>query len=407
MRSMPVVAPSARTQGVSDTASTPKARIHSAMLWTPFVLALIGLVFQFSVGITELLRPNRDGVFPDMLTALRPALMQSMWFVIGAAAMGVCRAIHARFWLGTAWFWLLLSAIGLAWLAAKLPGVMTLNGATRWIGLPLPGVGLITVQPAEFFKLATLLWFAWAYSAIRPRCVWFGFALWLAGIALIVLQPDKDTAGLVFLIGFGVLFLGGLNWGRVMQVLALALVGIGILAMAPLMLSHLRNEPLEKQPGAYVTRRVLAVLNPRAYERDIGYQMVRAQIAVGSGGLTGVGLGEGREKHHLPAAENDYIFATIAEETGLVGSLVVVGLLGLFVGSCFRSAERAPTRPARLFLGGLGVWVGAGALMNISMAIGLLPTMGLPLPFVSAGGSALVSLMAAVGIAQSLVKETP
>jgi cell division protein FtsW len=172
------------------------------------------------------------------------------------------------------------------------------------------------------------------------------------------------------------------------------------------MLSHIRNEPLEKQPGAYVTRRVLATLNPRAYESDIGYQMVRAQIAVGSGGLLGVGLGEGREKHHLPAAENDYIFATIAEETGLVGSLLVVGLLGLFVWSCFRIAERAPTRPARLFLAGLGVWVGGGALMNISMAIGLLPTMGLPLPFVSAGGSALVSLMAAVGIAQSLMKET-
>jgi cell division protein FtsW len=377
------------------------------MLWTPFVLALIGLVFQFSVGITELLRPNRDGVFPDMMAALRPALMQTAWLAIGAGAMGVCGAIRGRLWLGTAWLWLLLGFMGLAWLTAKLPGAITLNGATRWIGMPLSGVGLITVQPAEFFKLATLLWFVWAYSAVRPKGVWLGVALWLAGIALIVLQPDKDTAGLVFLIGFGVMFLGGLSWSRVIQGLTLAALGGVLLTVVPLMLSHIRNEPLEKQPGAYVTRRVLATLNPRAYESDIGYQMVRAQIAVGSGGLVGVGLGEGREKHHLPAAENDYIFATIAEETGLVGSLLVVGLLGLFVWSCFRNAERAPTRPARLFLAGLGVWVGVGALMNISMAIGLLPTMGLPLPFVSAGGSALVSLMAAVGIAQSLMKETP
>lgn len=407
MRSLPASAASSRIRSAPDTASAPKARVHSAMLWTPFVLALIGLVFQFSVGITELLRPNRDGVFPDMMTALRPALMQTAWLAIGAAAMGVCGAIRGRLWLGTAWLWLLLGFMGLAWLTAKLPGAITLNGATRWIGMPLSGVGLITVQPAEFFKLATLLWFVWAYSAVRPKGVWFGVALWLAGIALIVLQPDKDTAGLVFLIGFGVMFLGGLRWGRVIQGLTLAALGGVLLTVVPLMLSHIRNEPLEKQPGAYVTRRVLATLNPRAYESDIGYQMVRAQIAVGSGGLVGVGLGEGREKHHLPAAENDYIFAAIAEETGLVGSLLVVGLLGLFVWSCFRNAEHAPTRPARLFLAGLGVWVGVGALMNISMAIGLLPTMGLPLPFVSAGGSALVSLMAAVGIAQSLMKETP
>jgi len=407
MKSLSTTAPSMRTQSASDPTRLPKARVHSAMLWTPFLLALIGLVFQFSVGITELLRPNKDGTFPDLLTALRPALMQGAWFVIGAVVMGACRTIRARFWLGTAWFWLLLGFMGLLWLTAKLPGALTLNGATRWVGITLPGIGMITVQPAEFFKLAILLWFVCAYSAVRPRGVWFGFALWLAGTALIVLQPDKDTAMLVFLIGFGVMFLGGLRWGTVMLWLTLAfLVGV-LLTVMPLMLSHLRNEPLEKQPGAYVTRRVLAVLNPRAYEGDIGYQMVRAQIAVGSGGLIGVGLGEGREKHHLPAAENDYIFATIAEETGLVGSLLVVGLLGLFVWACFRSAERAPTRAARLFLGGLGGWVGIGALMNISMAIGLLPTMGLPLPFVSAGGSALVSLMAAVGIAQSLMQEAP
>lgn len=407
MKSLPATAPSMRIHSASDTTRAQKARVHSAMLWAPFLLALIGLVFQFSVGITDLLRPNKDGTFPDMLTALRPAFMQSAWLVVSAVAMGVCRTIRARFWLGTAWLWLLLSFMGLMWLAAKLPGAFSLNGATRWMGVPLPGVGLITVQPAEFFKLATLMWFAWAYGAVRPRGVWFGVAVWLAGIALIVLQPDKDTAGLVFLIGFGVMFLGGLSWSRVMQGLTLAFLAGVLLTVGPLMLSRLRNEPLEKQPGSYVTRRVLAAPTPRAYESDIGYQMVRAQIAVGSGGLIGVGLGEGREKHHLPAAENDYIFATIAEETGLIGSLLVVGLLALFVWACFCSAERAPTRPARLFLGGLGIWVGLGALMNISMAVGLLPTMGLPLPFVSAGGSALVSLMAAIGIAQSLIQEAP
>ncbi len=407
MRSLSAHASVARARSAAETASVPRVQIHSAMVWTPFVLALIGLVFQFSVGITELLRLDKGGAAPSLFTALRPALMQTAWLIVGAGAMGVARLVRGRFWLGTAWLWLILSLLGLAWLALRLPGTITLNGATRWIGVSLPGVGAVTVQPAEFFKFAVLLWFVWVYSAARPKGVLLGGLLWLAGIVLIVRQPDKDTAGLIFLIGFGVMFLGGLSWSRVLQGLTLAMLAGLLLTFVPLLLSYLRNQPLEKQPGAYVTRRVLATLNPRAYESDIGYQMVRAQIAVGSGGLLGVGLGEGREKHHLPAAENDYIFATIAEETGLVGGLLVVGLLGLFVWSCLRNAERAPTRPARLFLGGLGVWVGVGALMNISMAIGLLPTMGLPLPFVSAGGSALVSLMVAVGVAQSLMREKP
>ncbi len=403
--SLPVSASSTRV--ASPAPSAFRARYPNAVVWLPFLLASIGLVFQFSVGIAELLRLDPKGGAPSPLEALRPAVMQTAWLVLGALAMGVCASIRGRLWLSTAWLWLVLGFLGLMWLALKLPGSITLNAATRWIGLTVPSVGLITLQPAEFFKWATLLWFVWAYSAARPRGVWLGRVIWLLGVGLIALQPDKDTAGLVFLIGFGVMFLGGLSWRNVLQGLTLAILGVAVLTVAPLVMSHIRNTPLEKQPGAYVTRRVLATLDPWSHESDIGYQMVRAQIAVGSGGLLGVGLGEGREKHHLPAAENDYIFATIAEETGLVGSLTVVGLLGLFVWACFRCAERAPTRSARLFWGGLGIWVGVGALMNISMAIGLLPTMGFPLPFVSAGGSALVSLMAAVGVGVALMKETP
>lgn len=388
----------------SAPAAARAARVHPALLWTPFVLALVGLFFQTSISVGELSRLTKEGTAPDIVSTLRPVLMQSLWLVIGAAAMAVCGRVRGQFWLASAWVGLLLSWGALLWLALKLPGALTINGATRWISVPMG----MTVQPVEFYKLATLLWLAAVWSAPRMRPAlgtWLLALLWFSGIALIILQPDKDTAGLVFLLGFGICFLGGL---RAHWVLLGVLTGgllMGAVVATPLVLGALRNQPWQTQPGAYVVKRMQATLDPWAHEREVGYQMVRAQIAVGSGGLLGVGVGVGREKHGLPAVESDYIFAAIAEELGLLGSLTVIGLFALLVWACFHSAARAPTRAGRLYLAGLGLWIGVGALMNLSMAVGLLPTMGLPLPFVSAGGSALVSLMAAIGIGHALMQE--
>lgn len=390
----------------SAPAAARAARVHPALLWTPFVLALVGLFFQTSISVGELSRLTKEGTAPDIVSTLRPVLMQSLWLVIGAAAMAVCGRVRGQFWLASAWVGLLLSWGALLWLALKLPGALTINGATRWISVPM--LQGMTVQPVEFYKLATLLWLTalWSAPRLRPTLgTWLLAVLWFSGVALIILQPDKDTAGLVFLLGFGMCFLGGL---RAYWVLLGVLMGgllMGAVVAMPLVLGALRNQPWQTQPGAYVVKRLQATLDPWAHERGVGYQMVRAQIAVGSGGLLGVGVGVGREKHGLPAVESDYIFAAIAEELGLVGSLMVLGLFALLVWACFHSAARAPTRAGRLYLAGLGLWIGVGALMNLSMAVGLLPTMGLPLPFVSAGGSALVSLMAAIGIGHALMQE--
>jgi cell division protein FtsW len=133
--------------------------------------------------------------------------------------------------------------------------------------------------------------------------------------------------------------------------------------------------------------------------------MVRAQIAVGSGGFARFAIGEGREKRYLPAAENDYIFATIAEETGFVGCLVCIGLYAWLIALLLRLWSATPSRFGRLFVGGLAMWIGLQALINMGMAIGLLPTVGVPLPFISAGGSSLISLMAALGIALAIARE--
>ncbi|MDW8106481.1 MAG: FtsW/RodA/SpoVE family cell cycle protein [Armatimonadota bacterium] len=406
LRGTPAVV--ALPHGGGAVAPARTAHLHPFLQVLPLVLAGIGLVFQASVGISELLRWNDSSMSASVWRALRPTAMQALWLLVGVAAMSICAQIRGRFWVAVAWLWLLVGLGSLIWLQLGLPGSITIQGATRWLGFRVPGIGTITVQPAEFYKLATLLWFVGIYSARRPRWSFgarLGTLLWLGGVGLILLQPDKDTAALVFLIGLAVAFVGGMHLRSLLLVL-LALVAVGSAVVAtPIVLSLARNQPLEQQPGAYVAKRVLAMLNPEAYAHDTAYQMLRAQIAVGSGGLMGVGIGAGREKRHLPAAENDYIFATIAEETGLVGSLTVLGLFALVVWACFESAARAPTRAGRLYLMGLGSWIGIGALMNLGMAVGLLPTMGLPLPFVSAGGSALVSLMAAIGIGAALMRE--
>ena len=162
--------------------SVRTARVHPALLWTPFALALVGLLFQGSIAIGELNRLTRDGYAPDPLMTLRPVLMQALWLLMGAGVLRGCSRVRGRFWLVSAWVWLLLGWGALLWLALKLPGALTLNGATRWIGAPIPVLSGITLQPAEFYKLATLLWLTAVCSAprLRPTLgLWLGVLLWL------------------------------------------------------------------------------------------------------------------------------------------------------------------------------------------------------------------------------------
>jgi len=333
--------------------------------------------------------------------------MQSLWLVLGLCLMSLIARFPLRFWQATAGVWLVLGALSL--LALFVPGVgKTINHATRWLALPLPALGTVLVQPSEAFKLITILWFAWVYSTQRP--VWSpwavaGTAIWLLAVAAIERQPDLGTALLIAMIAVGIAFLGGARLSKLLLLLGAGAALVALVLFLPVIRGVIEGEPWEQQRNAYRLQRIIALMDPWAHQQDVGYQMVRAQLAVGSGGFARLGIGEGREKRYLPAAENDYIFATIAEETGFVGSMAVIVLMGLVVYHCFRLACQVRTRFGRLVVLGLALWIGLSALINIGMAIGLLPTVGLPLPFVSAGGSALLSLMAGLGIAQAAARE--
>ncbi len=391
-------ATASQRQGIAATA--PARHLVPALFWLPVVLSAIGLVFLTSVSIGGILKPG--ALLHSPLEPFRQVIQQACWLVLGVVLMLGLSRVPVRFWQVSAWFW--MAALSVLLLAMWwIPGLGTMrNGAVRWIEFPIPFLGQVGFQPSEMFKLATLLFFAALYS--KPMATWHKgilIALWLLALVAIERQPDFGTMALIGMLGFGMAFLGGESGGR------LALWGCGLaLSFALLIgLPHLKSLSGSSSPPSelnYRVKRIVAMLNPWAYEYDIGYQMVRAQIAVGSGGLFRFAIGEGREKRYLPTAESDYIFATIAEETGFVGCLVCIGLLGWLVATCMRLASCAPSRFGRLFAGGLVLWIGLQALVNIGMAIGLLPTVGLPLPFISAGGSALLSLMAALGIAQAI-----
>lgn len=379
---------------------------HKMLLQLTVALCVMSLLFLFSVNIGELLKPGTAQT--SLFQLFRLGIMQTLWIVVGFAGMAVMAAVPPRFWQQTAPLWMVLCVAILA-LIQFTPLGHAFNGAERWIRVPVPVLGAITLQPSEALKLATLFWFCALYALPErrrwTRSAYLLLGVWLFGVVLVERQPDLGTAMLIFALGVSVAFLGGANLAKLGLLFLASVLGVMALIAIPLVKSHLSGESLDSHKTSYRIQRILVMLDPWSDELGSGYQMVHSQLAVGSGGLTGVGLGMGREKRYLPAAESDYIFATIAEEAGFLGGLVAIGLLGSMVYACFRLAMRARTRFGRLFVGGLALWIALSAGMNLGMALGLLPTVGIPLPFLSAGGSALVSLMAALGVAQSIARE--
>lgn len=360
------------------------------LLMASMVLVMIGIAMVFSVSYVDIF--TSKGTEPDLSLAYRPLITQSIWFVLGGLMMVISSRCSMRFWHQIAPGLLFINLVMIA-LTFVEPFRVVLNGAQRWI--EIPGVPFARFQPSELLKLSTILFFARWLAPTRPigasglktrdngRVIWWTlFVLWLVGCALVEKQPDLGTAFLIALIGFGTAFLGGLSFGWVAGILGTSAFLVVALTFA--------------QP--YRIERLKAFWDPWKYYHTTGYQMCRAQLAVGGGGLFGEGLGNGREKRYLPAAQTDYIFATLAEETGFVGSILTIGLLSLVVARCFVIAFRSTGRFGRLVAGGVGVWIATQTAMNLAMALGAIPPIGVPLPFVSFGGSSLCVLLVALGI---------
>ena len=357
---------------------------YYALLSNILVLNLVGLVMVLSSSSVEALANYGS----SWLFFKR----QFLWTILGLAAMAAASRFDYRR-LQRHVGLLLVVAAGLL-LLVLVPGVgIAANGSTRWLG-----IGSLRFQPSELAKLAILVYAAdvltrraplvgdWR-EVLRPVALVFCFFG-----ALVMLQPDMGTTIVMSILTGTVLFVGGL------RVRHLVLVGVsGVTAGAVLAVI----EP-------YRRARLLSFVDPfsAVHAQAGGYQVAQSLIALGSGGWTGVGLGAGRSKWlFLPNAHTDFIFAVIGEELGLVGCGLVVFLFGALTVFGVRTALRAPDRFGTLLAAGITGWVVGQALVNIGAVTGLLPVTGVPLPFVSFGGSALLFTMAAAGVLLNVARQ--
>ena len=279
-------------------------------------------------------------------------------------------------------------AIGLALLIAVALFGDVVNGARRWLN-----IGIGRFQPSEMMKLALPLMLAWYFhkneSTLRLRNFAMAAILMAIPVGLIARQPDLGTAALVGSVGFYVIFFAGINWK--------VLGGLALLFAASLY-------PLWSVLHDYQRRRVLTLLDPTKDPLGSGYHIIQSTIAVGSGGLSGKGWLNGTQAHleFIPERDTDFIFAVYSEEFGLMGNLVLLILYALLIGRGLVIAANAATVFARLLAGAVSLMFFTYAFVNMGMVSGILPVVGVPLPFLSYGGTALLTLFIGTGILMSV-----
>ena len=276
-----------------------------------------------------------------------------------------------------------------------------MHGARRWLNL-----GVLRFQPSEMMKLAMPLMLAWYFHRRETRLGLRDYAAATLILAvptlLIAAQPDLGTAVLVAAAGFYVIFLAGLSWRLIVPVAALAAVGVvALIASGPEIC-----QPDVSWPGlrTYQKARVCTLLDPTTDPLGRGFHIIQATIAVGAGGFFGKGWLEGTQTHleFIPERSTDFIFAVLAEEFGLFGNLVLLALYFAVITRGLMIAAGAGSFFGRLLAGAITLTFFTYAFVNMGMVSGILPVVGVPLPLVSYGGSALVTLFVGLGILMSL-----
>lgn len=362
----------------------PAGRLRRAQANTP-ALAILGLVATLVLfGLVMVISASSVTDLKDHGTTWFSFKRQALWAAVGTFGLVMAYRLHYRRW--RQWVGPMLIGTVVLLVLVLVPGVGTeVNGSSRWLG-----VGALRIQPSEFAKLAVLLFIAKLLAdreregkahvvalTLKPALIVFG------GVAaLLMLQPNLGTTIVLGAIVLTVLYVAG---QRLHHLGGIAIVGglvAGFLAFG----------------ASYRRARMTAFLNPWADPGDTGYQTIQSLVGIASGGLKGVGLGASRAKYEfLPEAHTDFIFAIVAEELGMIGALAVIALFAVLLWRGLRAGWRAPD-PFGRFLGwGFVAVLVLQALVNISVAIALFPTKGIPLPFLSYGGSSMVVSLTACG----------
>ena len=356
-----------------------KARLKPADGTLTLILALLmmcGLLTLFSATYYKAV---------DQGDALLEVKKQLIGVGLGGFLMFLTSRIPYRFWQRPRVVILALTGSFALLVLVLIPGIgVYVNGSRRWLN----AAGL-SFQPSELAKIASVLYLAstLSFRLKQVERLWTGILPLLvvpaAMFLLILQQPNLSTAGSIMIVAVLMMLLAGARWKH------LSLMGLAGLAVG---FAYAWVEPYRRE-------RLLSFRNPFAQMSDEGYQLSQSLIAIGSGGLFGRGLGQGRQKFsYLPYPESDFIFAIIGEDFGLFGCCVVILLFVAFAVAGMRIALNCQDRYGCLLAAGITAMISVQAFINIGVVVGILPTTGLPLPFFSAGGTSISLLMAAVGI---------
>ncbi len=344
---------------------------------TLFVLILF-FVFLGLVFVADVSAPQALNLFGDKFYFLKSQLI---WAGIGLAAFFAASKVNYEFWekIATPLFFLAVILL----LVVLLPGLgFSALGARRWIPL-----GFFSIQPSELSKLALCIFLAKVSSKKKEPVSYFLPLIIVIG--LIMFQPDLGTSLVIAVMALSQIFVSNFNLVYFFGALVTgAAATLGLILISP-----------------YRKERLMTFLEATRDPLGKGYHIRQILIALGSGGISGVGLGASRQKYlFLPESSTDSIFAVIAEELGLIGAITVIILFAYFVFLGFRVAKNAPNTFSSTLAVGITAWVGGQAFLNIGSMVALVPLTGIPLPFVSYGGSSLVMILIACGILLNISK---
>ena len=380
----PVAAPAARERGALLGQWNSAVASYYLVVGTVALLVALGLVMVLSSSTVSALSAS-DGASPYGVF-INQARFALMGLPLAWLASRLPVAWYKRFaWpvlLGTLAMLVLVPLIG-----------RTVRGNRNWISL-----AGVQIQPSEFAKLTLALWLGVVLARKRPllhqwaHVVVPGVVVAAAAIGLVLLGHDLGTALILMVLVGGALFVAGVP---------MRFFGVGLAVTAFVVVQV-------AQMGDSRVRRITEFFNEGCDRQGACYQTTRGLYGLGTGGITGIGLGESREKwSYLPEAHNDFIFAILGEELGLLGTLLVLGLFGVLAFAMTRIVRRHTDPFVQITTGAICAWVLGQALINIGVVIGLLPVVGVPLPLVSAGGSALVTTMIAMGVVVSFARSEP
>lgn len=389
MSRVPAAAPIGRDRGSAEPTAPRGRRRWGAGQPTNSSLVLVACIVVLNlIGLVMVLSASSVTALYDYGSSWHFFIRQAAWVSVGLISLAVMMRVDYHSLRRVAFPLVILTGV---LLVAVLAVGQEVNGAKRWLG-----TSALSLQPSEFAKFALILFVADLLArradkmertdiTLRPvLVVLMVFAL------LVMLQPNLGTTMLLAGITFTMLFIAGTPLRSLGGLIGLAIGGAAVLAvMAP-----------------YRRERMTAFLDPWADPENTGYQPIQAAMAVANGGWFGRGLGEGRAKwEFLPEAHTDFIFAILAEELGLVGALLVLALFVAFALFGFRTARRAPDRFGMLLAAGITSWIALQAVVNLGAVLGLLPITGVPLPFVSFGGSAMLITMVAAGVLVNVARQ--